>query len=115
VKARLDFNTSDWRIKRSLSECCGFKFSRGFGRGRAMKVRQIIHSGGFEPEEVKLLEAVFDASWHRIEGHYPAEGTECDAARERLATVVVTLGHTCRHLDAAELQTRAIAMLDPRE
>ena len=30
-----------------------------------MKVRQIIHSGGFEPEEVKLLEAVFDASWHR--------------------------------------------------
>jgi len=80
-----------------------------------MKVRQIIHSGGFEPEEVKLLEAVFDASWHRIEGHYPAEGTERDAARERLATVVVTLGNTCRHLDAAELQTRAIAMLDPRE
>ena len=26
-----------------------------------MKVWQIIHSGGFEPEEVKLLEAVFDA------------------------------------------------------
>jgi len=51
----------------------------------------------------------------QIEGHYPAEGTERDAARERLATVVVTLGNTCRHLDAAELQTRAIAMLDPRE
>ena len=29
--------------------------------------------------------------------------------------VVVTLGNTCRHLDAAELQTRAIAMLDQRE
>jgi hypothetical protein len=33
------------------------------------------------------------------------EGTERDAARERLAAVVVTLGNTCRHLDAAELQT----------
>ena len=50
----------------------------------------------------------------RIEAHYPAEGTERDAARERLAAVV-TLGNTCRHLDAAELQTRAIAMLDQRE
>ena len=49
-----------------------------------------------------------------IEGHYPVEGTERDAAREPLATVVVTLGNTCRHLDAAEVQTRAIAMLDQR-
>ena len=80
-----------------------------------MKIRQIIHSGGFEPEDVKLLEADFDASWHQIEGHYPVEGTDRDAARERLATVVVTLGNTCRHLDAAELQTRAIAMLDQRD
>ena len=30
-----------------------------------MKVRQIIHNGGFEPEDVKLLEAVFDASWRQ--------------------------------------------------
>ena len=51
----------------------------------------------------------------RIEGHYPAEGTERDAARAHLAAVVVTLGNTCRHLDAAELQTRAIAILDQRE
>ena len=80
-----------------------------------MKIRQIIHSGGFEPEDVKLLEADFDASWRQIEGHYSADGTERDAARERLATVVVTLGHTCRHLDAAELQTRAVAMFDQRE
>ena len=72
-------------------------------------------AGASIPEEVKLLEAVFDASWHQIEGHYPVEGTERDAAREPLATVVVTLGNTCRHLDAAELQTRAIAMLDQRE
>ena len=80
-----------------------------------MKVRQIIHSGGFEPEDVKLLEAFFDASWRQIEGHYPADGPERDAARERLAAVVVTLGNTCRHLNAGELQTRAIAMLDQRQ
>ena len=68
----------------------------GFAGGNAKKVRQIIHSGGFEPEDVKLLESVFDASWRQIEGHYLAEGTERDAARERLAAVVVTLGNTCR-------------------
>jgi hypothetical protein len=86
-----------------------------FAGGNAVKIRQIIHSGGFDPKDVRLLEAVFDASWHQIEDHYPAEGPERDVARERLAAVVVTLGNTCRHLDAAEMQTRAVAMFDQRE
>ena len=80
-----------------------------------MRVRQIIRSGGFEPQDVKLLDAVFDASWHQLQGYYPLEGTERDAARERLASIVVTLGKTCRFLDAVELQTRAVAMFGRRE
>ncbi len=43
------------------------------------RVRQIIRSGGFEPEDVKLLGAVFDASWHQLQGYYLAEGAERDA------------------------------------
>ena len=80
-----------------------------------MKVRQIIRSGGFEPEDVKLLDAVFDTCWHQMERQYPEEDIQRTAARERLATIVLTLGKTCRHLDAAELQTRVIAMFDHRE
>jgi hypothetical protein len=80
-----------------------------------MKVRQIIRSGGFEPEDVKLLDAIFDDCWHRVEGRYLGEGAQRTAARELLATIVLTLGKTCRHLDAAELQTRVLAMFDRRE
>jgi hypothetical protein len=80
-----------------------------------MKVRQIIRSGGFEPEDVKLLDAVFDACWHQMGCHYLGEDMQRTAARERLATIVLTLGKTCRQLDAAELETRAIAMFDRRE
>ena len=80
-----------------------------------MRVRQIIRSGGFEPQDVKLLDAVFDASWHQLQGYYPPEGTEREVARERLAAIVVTLGKTCRFLDAAELQTRAVAIFSRRE
>ena len=58
-------------------------------RSAAMRVRQIIRSGGFEPQDVKLLDAVFDASWHQLQGYYPAEGTERDAARGRLASIVL--------------------------
>jgi hypothetical protein len=84
-------------------------------RAGLMKVRQIIRSGGFEPEDVKLLDAVFDACWHQMECHYPVEDAQRVVARERLATIVVTLGKTCRHLDAAELQTRVLAMFEHRE
>jgi hypothetical protein len=80
-----------------------------------MKVRQIIRSGDFEPEDVKLLDAVFDACWRQMEDQYLGEDIQRAAARERLATIVVTLGKTCRHLDATELQTRVIAMFDRRE
>jgi hypothetical protein len=61
-----------------------------------MRVRKIIRGGGFEPKDVKLLDAVFAATWRQLECYYPAEGTERDAARERLASIVVTLGKTCR-------------------
>ena len=56
-----------------------------------MRIRQIIRSGGFEPQDVKLLDAVFDASWHQLQGYYPPEGTEREVARERLAAIVVDI------------------------
>jgi hypothetical protein len=80
-----------------------------------MKVRQIIRSGGFEPEEVKLLETVFDACWHQMESFYLSEDAQRVAARERLATIVLTLGKTCRHLDVTELQSRVLAMFEHKE
>jgi len=61
-----------------------------------MKVRRIIRGGGFEPEDVKLLDAVFDACWHQMECRYPVEDAQRTAARERLATLELTLGKTCR-------------------
>ena len=37
------------------------------------------------------------------------------SGRKRLATVVLTLGKTCRHLDVTELQSRVLAMFEHKE
>ena len=63
---------------------------------------------------MKLLDAVFDACWRQMESRYLSEDAQRVAARERMAMIVLTLGKTCRHLNAIELQTRVLAMFDQR-
>ena len=59
--------------------------------GLSMNAGKIIHDGGFGPEELALLDMVFTATWKQIEHRFRDE--ERELARERLASIVVAIGH----------------------
>jgi hypothetical protein len=80
-----------------------------------MKARQIIVDGGFGPEDFAVLDAAFNAAWTQIEGRTSvANGEERDAARDRLARIIVTLCKAHEH-DAGALETNALAVFDRRD
>ena len=51
-----------------------------------------FRNGGFDPEDLAMLDGVFADCWKQIEGRYTvANGDERNAARENLATIIVAL------------------------
>ena len=57
-----------------------------------MNAGKIIQAdGGFGPEELALLDMVFTATWKQIEHRFRDE--ERELALERLASIVVAIGH----------------------
>ena len=75
-----------------------------------LKARQIIHDGGFGPEDLDLLDGVLDAAWKQIRDRYhDGDGT---IARDRLASIIVTIGKARKDLNAGDLQAAAIEMFD---
>ena len=62
---------------------------REFGLGAVVGAREMIHAGGFGPEDFALLDAVFQAAWQHIEIKYVED--DWNANRERLASIVVAL------------------------
>jgi hypothetical protein len=77
-----------------------------------MRARQIIVDGGFGPEDFAILEAAFSAAWEKIEARDGiGNGVDRNAARERLARIIVVLGKA-HNLDAETLQTSAVAVFD---
>jgi hypothetical protein len=77
-----------------------------------MRARRIIQNGAFEPEEIAFLDDVFAASWKQIEDRFPDTGEACDAARERLASIIVTLAKCRDTNEASVLQKEAIEVFD---
>jgi hypothetical protein len=76
-----------------------------------VKARQFIRDGGFSPEDVKFLDAVFDASWQEIERRFRSD-EEREAAQLRLAKIIVTLGKYHHDYVTSELQARSIEVFD---
>ncbi|WP_414462697.1 hypothetical protein [Hyphomicrobium sp. DY-1] len=70
-----------------------------------MRARRIVQTGAFDPEDVERLQAALEAAWLQLEASVPQR--ERDAAREQLATVVVSAGNVSG-LDAEELATVAV-------
>jgi hypothetical protein len=79
-----------------------------------MRPRKIIGDDDIRPEDVEFLVEVFDAAWKQIEDRYgrPFFEEDCEGARARLATIVVTLGKIRYHHSAAELQDMAVAAFE---
>ncbi|CCB65233.1 hypothetical protein [Hyphomicrobium sp. MC1] len=70
-----------------------------------MRARRIVQTGAFDPQDVERLQAAFEAAWLQVEATVPER--EREAAREYLATVVVSAGNVS-DLDAEELATVAV-------
>lgn len=80
--------------------------------GGVLRAREIVHAGGFGPEDFALLDAVFQAAWHHIEIKC-VEGDR-KASRERLASVVVALAQARGVLESEALEKAAVEMFDRR-
>ena len=69
--------------------------------------RQIVRNGGFDPDDLSMLDSVFAHSWTLIESQYTFANWEGrNASRERLATIIVALAKK-HHLRKRLLVVRA--------
>jgi hypothetical protein len=56
-----------------------------------VKAREIIQGASFDAEKLKILFAAFDSVWAEVAGGVGADPQAIDAARGRLASIVLTL------------------------
>ena len=82
--------------------------------GGVLRAREIVHAGGFGPEDFALLDAVFQAAWHHIEINCVDVEGERKASRERLASIVVALAQARGVLESEALENAAVEMFDRR-
>jgi hypothetical protein len=76
-----------------------------------VKAYELIRNGGFGPGDLKFLNAVFDAAWQEIASRFSTDD-EREAARLKLAGIILTLGKYHHDYVTAELQARAIEVFD---
>jgi hypothetical protein len=76
-----------------------------------MKARQMIEGGTFGPDALKLITEAFDQAWMRIAPRYHGDSRRTEAARVRLAEVVMGLAPT-HGGDVAGLAQAALARMD---
>ena len=76
-----------------------------------MKAYELIRNGGFGPEDLKFLDAVFDAAWQEVASQFSTD-EEREAARLKLAGIIVTLGKYHHDYVTAELQATSIEVFD---
>jgi hypothetical protein len=72
-----------------------------------MRALRILQHGAFSPADVERLQSAFDKAWASISTTIPE--SEWTAARESLATVVVSAGNVS-NLDADELAHVALRL-----
>ena len=76
-----------------------------------MEAYERIRNGGFGPEDLKFLNAVFDAAWHEIASRFSTDD-EREAARLKLAGIIVALGKYHHDYVTAKLQATSIEVFD---
>src|SRR5262249_53755700 len=75
--------------------------------GMAMKARQAIGGATFPPDELKVLFRAFDAAWNEVAGDVSTRAGAIDAARLRLATIVLSLAKS-GPVELSRITTEAI-------
>jgi hypothetical protein len=77
-----------------------------------MKARQLINSASYGPDQLKTLGKAFDNAWAQIAPHVSGKPSGVEAARLKLAQVVLLLAKGAP-MDAQNLTDAAVeAMFD---
>ena len=79
-----------------------------------MKARALIESASFDPAQLALLGAAFDAAWAKIAPSVGSHPLSVEAARLRLADAVLRAGRSGIN-SANELTKRALAAMSFEE
>lgn len=72
-----------------------------------MKARQIIGGATFSPDVLKVLFEAFDDAWHEVAADVSARVGAIDAARSRLASIVLGLAKS-GPVERTRIKTEAV-------
>jgi len=75
-----------------------------------MKARQIVASGSFGPETLKVAYQAFDEAWQSVAGYFGNDPVTIEAARVKLANAILAVCHEDSR-DFRALKTVALAIL----
>jgi hypothetical protein len=81
-----------------------------FALGTPMKARQIVESGSFGPETLKVARQAFDEAWASVAAHFGNDPLLIEAARLKLANAVLAKCHD-EMGDLVALKQAALGML----
>jgi hypothetical protein len=89
-----------------LGRLCG----GGFRPEDLMKARQIVESGSFGPETLKVAYQAFDEAWQSVARCIGNDPVSIEAARVKLANAVLAVCQE-KSRDPSALKTAALAIL----
>ena len=72
-----------------------------------MRARHIIGGATFSPDVLKVLFEAFDDAWHEVAADVSMRAGAIDAARLRLATIVLSLAKS-GPVDRGRIKTEAV-------
>jgi hypothetical protein len=75
-----------------------------------MKARRLIESASYDPEQLKALRQAFDDAWERIAPDVSTRPTAIEAARLKLAEIVLGLAKN-GNLDPQRLADAAVQLM----
>jgi hypothetical protein len=76
-----------------------------------VKARALIANASYGPNDLKILGKAFDDAWAQIAPNVSSRADAIDAARYRLATMILGLANNASPLDAQRLTDAAVQMM----
>jgi hypothetical protein len=77
-----------------------------------MKARELIQNAAFGPQDLDIVYRAFDEAWKSVDGNFGDDPVAIEAARTRLASVVLTVARNgitdAQALEEAALQAFAL-------
>jgi hypothetical protein len=75
-----------------------------------MKARQLIQEAAYGPEKLRVLFQAFDEAWSDIAGNFGNDPSSVEAARTKLAKVILGLAHDDA-TDATRIKESAVRIM----